>query len=193
MRNCELLKKFYEENNDLIQIVDNLVLDTVSRNSTSNMGGKYGTLEYRLIRTPFHIMLSIFENDMFYFAYSMDFEDEHFDYCSFYGEPLSAIINFGLVKESEKIWVQDKENVKILPFPISEEQYFQYLTIFDLSSEELYQYFLDIKKEHKCFLELFAEDSTGFERFSEVINQPGTMKKVLDDIKLVEFAMRRTA
>lgn len=195
MRNCDLLKKFYEEQNELIQVVDNLVLDSCKKGtfSTNNMGGKYGSLEYRLICTPQCVQLKIYEPNIFDFEYSMDFENDRWNCCQFFGEPTSTGINFGRVLESDKIWVQDRETLKVLQFPISEEQYFQHLTLLDLSTEDLYQYFVDIEKEHQCVLQLIAEDITGVERFREILNNSDFMKKVRDDIKLVEFAMRRSA
>lgn len=195
VRNCELLKQFYEEQNILIQLVDNLVLDSCKKGSYSvnNMGGRHGSLEYRLICTAQWVQLKIYEPDVFVFEYSMDLEHGRWDCCQFFGEASSTGINFGRVLDSDKIWVQDRETLKVLPFPISEEQYFQHLTLLDLSSEDLYQYFVDIEKEHQCVLQLIANDSTGVQKFREVLNDSGAMKKVRGDIKLVEFAIRRTA
>lgn len=194
VRNCELLKQFYEEQNVLIQLVDNLVLDSVKKGSfsTSNMGGKSGTLEYRLICTSHWVQLKIFDTN-YVFEYSMDFEFDSWDCCQFFGDPLSSGVNFGRVQDDDKIWVQDRERLKVLQYPVPEEQYFQYLTLFDMSSEDLYQYFVDIKKEHQCVLQLIAEDSTGIEQFANFLNEPSITKKVRDDIRMIEYAFRRTA
>lgn len=195
VRNCELLKQFYEEQNVLIQLVDNLVLDTVKKGSysTTDMGGSHGDLSYRLICTSYWIQLKMIGKD-FVFEYSMDFEHDSWDCCQFFGSSDGTGINFGKVQDTNKIWVQDRERLKVLHHPIPEEQYFQNLTLLDLSSEELYQYFVDIKKDHQCVLQLITEPgSDGINQFSTVLNDSTSMKKVKDSLKIVEYAIRRTA
>lgn len=194
MRNCELLKQFYEEQNFLIQLVDNLVLDTVKKGSsyTSDMGGSSNGLTYRLICTTHWIQLKIIGQD-FVFEYSMDFNNDSWDCCQFFGDPLSSGINFGRVQDDDKIWIQDRERRKVLQYPVPEEQYFQHLTLFDMSTEDLYQYFVNIKKDHQCVLQLMADDNTGIEQFANFLNNTGTTKKVRNDIRMIEYAFRRTA
>lgn len=195
MKNCELLQKFYEEQNDLIKLVDKLVLDTVKKGSfrNNNMGGKHGTLEYRLICSSTYAQIKIFEPDVFVFEYSMDYEHDRWDGCSFFSNDVLAGINFGKVQDADKFYVQNTDRLKVMSYPILEEQYFQYLTLFDLSSEDLYKYFIDIQKEHQCALQLTLNDESGFDRFSEVINNQKDMDIIKTSLSLVEIAYRRTA
>jgi hypothetical protein len=195
MRNCDLLKKFHEEQSVLVGIVDKLVLDSVKKGSfhTSDMGGSSGDLSYRLVCTTYWVQLKIIGKD-FVFEYSMDFEPDNWDCCQFLGDAESSAINFGKVQNTDKIWVEDRDRNKVLQYPIPEEQYFQNLTLFDLSSEDLYQYFVDIKKDHQCVLQLITEPgSDGINKFSTVLNDSTAMKKIQNDLKMGEFAIRRTA
>lgn len=189
MRNCELLKQFYEEQNDLIQLVDNLVLDTVKTGfyRNNNISGRHCDLSYRLVCTLYWIQLQIIGKD-FVFEYSMDFNHDSWDCCQFFGEAESTGINFGKVQSTDKIWVQDRERLKVLQYPISEEQYFQNLTLLDLSSEELYKYFVDIKKDHKCVLYLTTEqDSDGINQFNTLLKDSIAMRRIHDELKMVEL------
>jgi hypothetical protein len=193
VRNCELLKKFYEEQNELIQIVDNLVQDsekfTTGRNELS---GNFGRIEYRLLCNSYWVELKILVQGSFVFVYSSDYETDNWECSEFLGTDVIAGINFGNVMNDDSFNVHDGNTQKKMSYPIMEEQYFQYLTIFDLSSEELYEYFLNIKKERQCVLQLMSSNSDGMQKFNEIISDKDDMKELQSKIKMIDYTLRKT-
>lgn len=193
VRNCELLKKFYEEQNEIIQIVDKLVQDsekfTTGRNELS---GNFGTIEYRLLRTSYWVQLKILVQDSFVLEYSADYESDHWEYSEFLGTDIIGSINFGNVINYDSFMVHDGNTQKKMSYPIMEEQYFQYLTMFDLSSEELYEYFLNIKKDRQCVLQVMAANPDGIQKLSELLSNTEDMKQLQTNIKMIDHTLRKT-
>lgn len=192
MKNCELLKKFHETNSDIIDYINGISTKLSQKESYSDcdMGSKYSGYGSRFIVRNGYTSLE-FTGNKFRFQYYSIFDIDN-EYNKFYSADNAAEVLFGTTECPDVFQISNSNAARFMNYPIQEDQFFQCMTLFDLSSENVYQYFNDLKVPHISDIRITVLDDDGFEDFRNMINDEGLMKNLKNNIFLVSAAYKMT-
>lgn len=192
MHQCTLLMEFHEKYPEFIEIVESLRKKVVQKGtfSTVDFGGASGAYSTRVIVTQEYTALKITHNDFAVVYYAMH-STKPSSYTKLYGNDFACEVSFGASENKNSVIIYDTNFSRELNIPVIEEEYFQYLTLGQLSPEEVYEYFVDIDIGHQSILQITVQND-GYDKFAELLDNKNIMKNLKKDIELVIFAYKRT-
>lgn len=190
MKNCELLKHFHENNRDVIEYINTISTKLSQKESYSDcdMGSMHSGHGSRFIVKNGYASME-FTGNNFRFQYYSIFDIDN-EYNSFYSADTAAEVLFGTTECPGVFKISDNKTFRFMHYPIREDQFFQAMTLFDISTESLYQYFNDLEVPHICNLRVTVLQNEGFEEFKNMMNDVGLMKILKNNIFLVSSAYK---
>lgn len=191
MLHCSLLKEFHEKYNNFIALADSTRNQLVRKGShrTCDMGGSCGKYIARFKVLDDSVVIQIGGNNFSLMYYSVFADYTHLN--TFYSTDTTAEIEFGNPDIKNQFKVCGVNCFREMEYPIAEEQYFQNLTAFPLSTEEVYQYFMSIDTDHSCDIQL-TTIGDGINELEELLTDVKTMNSLFSHIQLVSVAYKKT-
>ena len=191
MKHCALLKEFHEKYSEVIELADTFRDAIVKKGSHKpcDMGASSGNISARFVVHNTGVSVKLYSNN-FLFIYDSLFEPYLFE-PNFISTVYGSGVLFGNPKTNDKMILVGDSFEQELSYPIEEEEYFQYLTIAELSSEEVYQYFMDIDTAHVCDIRLNVQNN-GYDEFAVLMKNKNTFNILKNQLQLVSLAYKMT-
>lgn len=191
MLHCRLLKEFHQKYNNFISLADEIrdMLVTKGTHSTCNMGGSSDKfiVRFRVHDDSVAIQIGGPNSSLIYYSCFSNSAN----YNTFYSTNATAEIEFGNPEIKDEFIIGDIGTVRTMEYPISEAEYFQNLTVFELNDEEVYQYFMELNIDHFCNIQL-TTIGEGIDELVELLNDKTAMNELFFQIKLVSTAYKKT-